>query len=360
MKKTEISLLSKPGDTIQETIDGIGMSQRELAERLGYSPSKLNMLVKGEMSLTRDMAAKLENVLNIPSAFWLKLEQQYQEQKLKQEKELRLRANMDRLSGFPIRKLRNLGIIKSVRKSPEQLMELLQFFRIASLDEWERIYRDEEISVAFKLSLVQTQNAESLSSWLRYGEVQADELNLLSYNSSKFKRALKEAKDLSFEDTSNFNRLQDLCAKCGVAVVFTPSFPNAPVYGSTRWIKGRQHPLIQISDRGKRTDFCWFSFFHEAGHVLKHGKTDIFLEGVDGVEQDPIKEQEANEFARQFLLGGFSFDQYLGFEDLVWEEIVDEVSSKYRIHPGILVGQLQRMKLIDFSELNELRVKVEF
>ena len=35
-------LLSPPGDTIQETIDTIGMSQKELAERMGKDKKNIN------------------------------------------------------------------------------------------------------------------------------------------------------------------------------------------------------------------------------------------------------------------------------------------------------------------------------
>lgn len=47
-------LLSCPGDTIQETIDKIGMSQAELAERLGRSIPKLNELIKGKAPITKE------------------------------------------------------------------------------------------------------------------------------------------------------------------------------------------------------------------------------------------------------------------------------------------------------------------
>lgn len=73
------ALLSCPGDTIQDTIDEIGMSQAELAERLGTSIPKLNELIKGKAPVTKDTATKLEYVLGIPTGFWLNLERRYQD-----------------------------------------------------------------------------------------------------------------------------------------------------------------------------------------------------------------------------------------------------------------------------------------
>jgi len=37
-------------------------------------------------------------------------------------------------------------------------------------------------------------------------------------------------------------------------------------------------PSSKLSCRYKVEDIFWFSFFHEVGHVLLHGKRDVFLE----------------------------------------------------------------------------------
>ena len=76
------SLLSCPGDTIQEYIDHIGMLQAELAERLGRSVPELNELIKGKAPITKETATRLEYVLGVPASFWLNLEHQYQEELL--------------------------------------------------------------------------------------------------------------------------------------------------------------------------------------------------------------------------------------------------------------------------------------
>jgi len=76
------SLLSCPGDTIQEHIDHIGMPQAELAERLGRSIPKLNELIKGKAPINKETAIKLEYVLGVPASFWLNVERQYQDELL--------------------------------------------------------------------------------------------------------------------------------------------------------------------------------------------------------------------------------------------------------------------------------------
>ena len=76
------SLLTCSGDTIQEHIDYIGMSNKELAEKLDVDIDELNKVIKGKAPITKETATKLEYVLGVPASFWLNLERQYQEQLL--------------------------------------------------------------------------------------------------------------------------------------------------------------------------------------------------------------------------------------------------------------------------------------
>ena len=71
-------LLSPPGDTIQETMDTIGMSHAELAERMAMSKEKLNDLIKGSEPITQNTAILLEQILGIAVSFWMTRENEYQ------------------------------------------------------------------------------------------------------------------------------------------------------------------------------------------------------------------------------------------------------------------------------------------
>ncbi|OAV43962.1 ImmA/IrrE family metallo-endopeptidase [Lewinella sp. 4G2] len=354
--KIDKTQLITPGDTIRETLDVLGMPQGELAERIGYQPSKLSQLIKGDISLTREMAGKLEMVLNIPALVWLNLESDYQQQQLRLEQEQKLEAEVPLLEGFKesIKFLKDARLITARRRGVEQLRQLLRFFRVASLEDWSRIYIDKKYSVAFKRSLASVSNPQSTTTWLCFGERQVDKLvpNLPPYDRKHFKSILADARELSIDEPLNFSRLKEMCAECGVALATTPYVAKSSVYGATRWIANRQHPLIQISDRDKRADTCWFAFFHEAGHVLLHGKTKVFLEEIDGDlhEHDQHEEDEANAFARDLLMRGFPIERYINrtreFKSL---RQLETAASRFGIAPYILIGQLLRAGVIKAS-----------
>lgn len=80
-------LLSPPGDTIQETIDMMGMRQNELAERMGKTESKINDIIKGKEPITVNTALQLELVLGIPAKFWLAREANFREELARIEQE---------------------------------------------------------------------------------------------------------------------------------------------------------------------------------------------------------------------------------------------------------------------------------
>jgi addiction module HigA family antidote len=68
-----------PGDTLKETLDALGMSQADLAERTGRPVKTINEIIQGKAALTPETALQLEKVLSIPASFWNNLEQNYQE-----------------------------------------------------------------------------------------------------------------------------------------------------------------------------------------------------------------------------------------------------------------------------------------
>jgi HTH-type transcriptional regulator/antitoxin HigA len=76
------------------------------------------------------------------------------------------------------------------------------------------------------------------------------------------------------------------------SIFFTPRLPKVPINRSTRWIKDT--PVIQLTAWYKQNDRFWFTFFHEAGHILLNGKKYISLENIDFSGADPSKEQDAH------------------------------------------------------------------
>jgi len=362
MKTLELkkSLVSPPGESIQENIDFIGMSQAELAERLGRSIPKLNELIKGKAPITKDTAIKLEYVLGIPASFWLNLERQYQEELMQIEQLEFLETCKDWITGFPITALKSMNLLPETSVKAETAEHLLKFFRVASPKEWAIIYKEE--SLAFKIELKHTTDPKAISAWLRIGELQAEQLNLAAFDKKLLTDSLPILQNIAYNQPENWlTEIQKVCASFGVAVVYSPCLSKAPIYGAARWIKNKTVPLIQLTDRKKDYNAFWFSFYHELAHIRYHNKSDIFLDGLDKISPDLEKEKEADEFASRMLIKD-AVRAKIENSELSTRNAILQFSTENKIHSSVLISQLQRLGKIAYNDVvaQKLKTKVEF
>jgi Zn-dependent peptidase ImmA (M78 family) len=296
-------------------------------------------------------------VLGIPASFWMNREKEYRKEIYEIEQQEQLVKQYDWLKEFPVSALKKLGWIEPLNEKGALVGEMLSYFSVASPQEWQRIYVAKEVSVAFRISLANTKSPHAISAWLRKGEIEATKLKLPTYDKAKFKQALLEIKNLVHQFPPDFAaQLQQICAQCGVAVTYVPNLPKAPISGASRWHYGK--PLIQLSGRYKTDDHFWFTFYHEAAHILLHGKKEIFLENVEGSPIDQAKEDEANQFAANALLMDKELDEIINAPILDRPTIL-KFAKKFNTSAGVIIGRLQHLKLINYSDGNDLRHKID-
>lgn len=347
---------SHPGETLQDKLEELGIGPKEFAVRADKPEKTITAILNGESSITPDMAIQFERVLNISANFWLQRQANHDES-IARDKELqRLSEATPWMMSFPVAEMISLKWIQNVKSDLEKSAELLKFFGIASFNAWESYYLGQKLKVAFRISLASTKQPAAISAWLRRGELLANELNAADYDKGKFERILPELKRIMAKHPKNFEKkIQAKALEAGVKVVYSTCLPKAPINGATRWIGN--NPVIQLSDRFKRNDIFWFTFFHEAGHVVKHGKKDIFLEAIEYSEKDLQKEKEADKFAIKWTLTHEQFDEIIQNSKLTHEMIID-FAEKFETHPAMIIGRLQRTEKISYSQGTEFLEKV--
>ncbi len=79
MRRSRSYIAIPPGATIKEQLVDRGMSQGELAERMGVPERHIAHLLSGDVRLSAEDAQKLERVMGIPTDFWIRLEEIYRE-----------------------------------------------------------------------------------------------------------------------------------------------------------------------------------------------------------------------------------------------------------------------------------------
>lgn len=360
-----------PGETVQEVIESLGIPQSELAERTGRPKKTINEIINGKAAITPETALQFERVLGVPASFWNSLEQNYRAALARNAERERLEQQTGWLKELPVKELVRSGWIPYRDSAVEQLEELLSYFGVASVDAWRDVWGGVRRAVAFRESPAFASDFGAVAAWLRKGELEARQTKTEPFDALRFKAALADARKLTREDPEVFcESLTAMCASTGVAVAFVPELPRLRVCGATRWL-GPDKALIQLTLRYKTDDHLWFSFFHEAGHILLHGKRSIFVEeiggtlrGADAATAPPERsvadeEEEANRFAGDLLIPPVQYRDFVEGQDFSVASI-RAFANALGIAPGIVLGRLQHDGRLPYRTVLNTSLKRSF
>lgn len=355
---TSLAVVYHPGRTLSEKLEEMSMGVKEFAVRTTKPEKTIIAVMKGSSSITPEMAVAFESVTMIPAHFWMNKQRAYDEFLARKKREQEIVLSTAWMKKFPVKEMIERGMIAACTSVEETLESIFSFFSVSSEKAWEDYYLNQELKVAFRISLANSKNPYSMSVWLRQGELQAKSKNIdIQFSKEEVRSKLKDMKSLMKEAPEDFFiKLQDICASCGICLLYTPCLSKAPISGATRWIGDT--PIIQVSNRYQSYDKLWFTFFHEVGHILLHGKKSIFLEdaGYFDIEEE-TKEKEADVFASNIVFPKIQETAFVAQKNFTNDAII-RAANLYGTHPSIIVGRLQHNKTIAYWQGKELIKKV--
>ena len=339
-----------PGEHITEILEFRNMSQKELAKRMGRSPSKLNSIIKGRLAITDETAFQLENVLNIKAKFWLNLQNNYDLNLAYIDELERIEKEQSKFLGkIDLKNLVKLGILEEYIDKRILIKELLKFLSINSLEVLPDIQ-----SVVFRSSGKAKFYPEVVAVWLQWCKNASQNIDLPQFQKSKLINSLDNLRILTNSKLEEvMPELKNILNSAGVGLVLTPMIKNCQVNGAAYWQNNT--PVIALNDRSKKNDIFWFTLFHEIAHVILHlnKKNNIFVD--NGYDDNDI-EREANKFAQDNLIPS---KLYLELSEKIQknqsENTIKFYSEEIGIDSGILVGRLQRDGFLDNDRLNSLK-----
>lgn len=343
-------LISPPGETLLDTIQAKNISQTELAERMGRPIKTINEIIQGKAAITPETAIQLERVLGISAEFWLEREKNYRLELAQINEAENLMNTKSWLSYFPIKEMTALNWIDCDPKKTVQCYEsLLSFFSVSNKDSFYSYYQVQQPQ--FRLSNFDNKSVYIIASWLRQGEIQADVLQTTEFNKSRSLKAIPDFLNIMLEDSIDFfQKLQAACLTVGIKLIHTPCLKGLKVYGCTRWIDNA--PVLQVSNLLKRDDIFWFTFFHELGHIILHGKRDVFIEGITYSDEEKVKEDEANEFAVKYLFSRELESEFLQNYDqnkISYSAILAFAKEK-NLKTSVVFGRMAKRKVVTDKE----------
>jgi len=346
-----------PGVTLEETMESLGMTQRELAKRTGLAVQSLNRIFKGEQPITTDTATILERVTDVPAAFWNNLEARYREQLAKIE----VLAKPDPAAEtwarqFNYAKMAAAGWVPSTAKIAEKIENLLQFFQVGGIAEWQEVHLNTLNQGAYRNAAAIKEHRTDTVAWIQRGITLARGLKPAAFDKASFQQAISEARQLANQHPRDVARkLESLYRGAGVALVFLDTLPGMGVHGYARWVNRGEYAVILHGMRHKSNDHFWFDLFHETAHILLHGRSHEFLE-YDG--HDDPREAEANQWAGKLLIPDRAWSHFLSTPKFTAATIRD-FAAEQNVHTGTVVGRLQKEKRLRPENHASLRIFIK-
>lgn len=346
--------VSPPGETISDILEEMNLSLVEFADQIGYSLNQAKDLLQGKAPLTNELAAQLEYTLGASTEFWLNRETQYRTNISRLCSELSSPNAENWLKELPLKDMFSFGWLNPVNNTKAKVAECLRFFGVPNVAAWRETYHNVLETAAFRTSTSFDSKSGAVAAWLRQGIIESELLDCKAWDSANFEISLQTIRTLTRKRDPHLfiPELQKLCAECGVAVVIARSPSGCRASGATQFISPNK-ALLLLSFRYLSDDHFWFTFFHEAGHLILHGKDGLFLEGMELCSDK--EEREANEFSARTLIPEY-FQSELAILPLDGREVI-RFSRKVGVSPGIVVGQLQYLGLITPKQLNNLKTR---
>lgn len=345
------------GSIIKEYLDALNISQSECAKKIGVSEKYFYNLINGKNELTEEVAMGLEKIFKgIPASYWINYEKKYRDQLKVEEKHLPSYST-DQLKEFSKRFKFNTIFSGLDWDLVKQANEMLKILQISNFEQFDEVYSS--FNVDFMEDGGET---EAIAIWLNLAreevEIQNKDLTDKIYEEQKLIENLDKFKLLALNTDykKSLQSVRKLLNRYGIYLVFYDALENSKVRGALTTYKN--NPVIYLTGRFKTHDHIWFALIHEIGHLIKHYTPNepiiTFESELEAKADTDIKEEEANEFARNFFINKFDFKEFVQTEDFN-EQSVYTFAESQNVLPGIVVARLQHDGYISFEKLNYLK-----
>ncbi len=357
-----------PGEILREELNSLHISVREFSKRTGILEKQLSLLLSCEANITLDIAIRLADFFGQSVQFWINLQTIYSQRKKEEETQSRIDADYSLLKTIDS-KWRDLYLPKM--KGCDKY-EFVRQARVALQASMISNLQNENLFVLYKeLNGEKKADVFLQNVWLSVAVKQAKAVRHRPYDEALFLEELKGIRPLTNKTPEEFfPLLKKRLSESGVSLVYVPYLKSTGIFGASCWIggdDGGKSPVIALSNRGKSADVFWFSFVHEAAHVLMRHTRNLMLSSDDNMES-PI-EREANDIGKSMLIDPKSWKRFSGFSKHHTSKGITNFAKAVGVDPCIVVGWLAKedpsihcihkslVKYYDFSFLNEKKLE---
>jgi HTH-type transcriptional regulator/antitoxin HigA len=341
-----------PGEQIQIHLDLQGWNQYDLAEILDVNQSVVSALINGKRPITLEIDRALTAAFGTPLGYWLKLETEFclfiadRSTAGSVQDEVVRRAQLYKRA--PVREMQRRGWIRASRNADELEAELSEFFSSG-------------LCVSTRRSTVEAELTSLQAAWCHRARQMAAALQVAPYDPARCGLAEGDLRRLAAYP-KEAKHLPKVLSNHGIRFVIVEPLTGAKIDGAAFWLDD-DSPVIAVSARFDRIDAFWFTVMHEFSHI-KHGDslsvdTEIVSENGTGVRSGNEHETRANREAAEALVPAAELESFVRrLGPLYSKERIVQFAHRVKMHPGIIVGQLQHRGEIGYSAHRDLLAKV--
>lgn len=291
-----------PGYYIKEIVDESGLTQEDFAKRLGTTPKNLSLLIRGEQSLSINIAMKLSRMIGTSVSYWLNLQNAYDTLIAEFESKEELAQERIVFSLLDYRYFReNFNLPDLPRKVDEQIVRVRNFLNVATLT----VFRKRDMAVNFRSATGKLSEANIVKAniMVQIATNIALKTQAPKFNKTFFEDAVRYALTLTKDHSTFYPLIKEAFNKAGVILVILPNISGSKINGATK--KVGSNIMLMVNDRRLNSDTFWFTLFHEIGHIM-NGDYGISFELESG-EQEEI----ADKYAEDMLIPCEQYRQFI-------------------------------------------------
>jgi HTH-type transcriptional regulator/antitoxin HigA len=300
------------------------------------------------------MAVVLAAAFNQTPGYWLAMENAYRLSAVTEPKD----AIMERARLFelaPIKDMQKRGWIPDSKNLDELPDHLKRFFDTDSLDE----------PIVFPLVTRRTARLDDLTpsqrAWCFRARQIAKTLIVQPFDRDRLDAARGKLRKLAAY-RNEASKLPEVMSEFGIRFVVIEPLPGAKIDGAAFWLD-ESSPVIAVSIRYDRHDYLWFTVMHELIHIKHEDSLSIDYDlGQEERAPTLVKEEierRADEGAAACLIPADEIESFIRrVGPLYSQNRIVQFAHSVKMHPGIIVGQLQNRGEIGWKSHRELLVKI--
>jgi HTH-type transcriptional regulator/antitoxin HigA len=350
-----------PGEAIREELEERGWTQRDLADIMGVQPSIVSAIVKGTKPISLDLARNLAAAFGTSAQLWVNMDAAYRlNLPAEQHTATSRRSRLYKVA--PVNDMIKRGWVEPSADVDVLQARVLHFFEKNTLEEIEAesIPHAARQGIVYNAKMTPPQHA-----WLRRVRMIARAIHAQRFEKDSLAAALKSIRPL-MANAEEIRHVPRLLAEYGIRFAIVEHLPQTRIDGVCTWLD-ENSPVVALSLRYDRLDYFWFTLLHELGHVTNRDgmkstlipDSDLVGDRATKTFEKPETEQMADKFASENLIHLADIESFIAQVRPLFSKVkIQEFALRQRVHPAIVIGQLQHRGVIHWSHSREFLVKV--